>query len=58
MTGFLQPNLCLVIMPLSVCLSMSSDTMLEFMGAADYLILCETGFQHMVTQCDPVLDVF
>jgi len=38
MTGFLQPNLCLVIIPLSVCLGMSSDIMSEFVGAADYLI--------------------
>ena len=39
MTGFLQPNLCLVIMPLSICLGMSNDIMLEFVGVADYLIM-------------------
>jgi hypothetical protein len=38
-TGFLQPNVCLVIMPLSICLGMSSDIMLEFVGAADYVIM-------------------
>jgi len=39
MTGFLQPNLCLVIMPLSICLGMSNDIMSEFMGVTDYLIM-------------------
>lgn len=39
MTGFLQQNLCLVIMPLSICLGMSNDIMLELVEAADYLIM-------------------
>jgi len=39
MTGFLQANFCLVIMPLSICLGMSNDIMSEFVRSADYLIM-------------------
>jgi hypothetical protein len=38
-TGFLQANLCLVIMPLAICLGMSNDIMSEFVGSADYFIM-------------------
>jgi len=41
MTDFLQPNFCLLIMSLSLCLGMSNDIMSEFLGSADYLIMCD-----------------
>jgi len=50
MMGILQPNLCLVIMPLSVCLGMSSDIMSEFLGATD----CLTTWDRLPAHGDSV----